>query len=210
MATLVDKYFSDNDLDRITEAVKAAELKTSGEIAIVLAPHSKHWLVDRLLFAAGLGILFAVVTLLLTVKNNWGTYYQYTQAAFYGIVGFLLGYFGIYAWLRRLSARHKAVWKNALHHFGKLTPTRGHTGVLIFMSMEEGEAAVIADKAIAEKLDPAYWQHPHSLIEKAMTQGKHAEGIIQAVGEIANQMSQFFPRESDDINELPDRPEIVS
>ena len=125
------------------------------------------------------------------------------------IIGFLIGYFGINLWFKRLSARHKAVWKNALRHFAKLHPTRGHTGVLIFISVDENEAAIVADKGIAEKLDPAYWQHPHSLIEKAMQKGRHAEGIIEAIQEIATQLAQFFPREADDINELPDGPEIV-
>jgi putative membrane protein len=210
MATLVDKYFSEADLNQITEAVKAAELKTSGEIVVRLTPHSKHWLVDRWIFASLLGIVFAVVSLFVTAQSNWGTYYNYSQAVLWGIVGFLIGFWGIYAFLRRPSARHSAVWKNALRHFAGLRPTRGHTGVLIFMSMEEEDAAVVADKAIAGKLDPGYWQHPHSLIEKAMKEDRHAEGIIQAIGEIADQMSQYFPREADDINELPDRPEIVS
>ena len=73
MATLVDKYFSEGDLKQITEAVKAAELKTSGEIAIMIAPHSRHWLVDRWLFSAALGIVFSLVSLYLTRESNWGT-----------------------------------------------------------------------------------------------------------------------------------------
>ena len=96
-----------------------------------------------------------------------------------------------------------------MRHFAKLQPTRGHTGVLIFISVDENEVAIVADKAIAEKLDQNYWQLPHGMIEKAMQKGCHAEGIIEAIAEIANQLAQFFPREADDINELPDAPEIV-
>ena len=209
MATLVDKYFSAADLEQIKQAVEAAELKTSGEIVVQLAAHSKHWLVDRWLFASLLAIVGSLVSLFFTRENNWGTYYNFTQAILWGVVGFFLGYFGIFAWLKRLSARYKAVWKNALRHFNRLQPTRGHTGVLIFVSLEEDEAAVIVDKAIAEKLDPNYWQHPHALIEKAMKQGRHAEGIAEAIAEIGTQLSQFFPRQDDDINELPDGPGIV-
>jgi putative membrane protein len=209
MASSVEKCFSDGDLKQITEAVKAAELKTSGEIVVQLTPHSKHWLLDRWMFAAALAIILAVVSLYFTRENNWGTYYNFTQAAFWGVVGFLIGYFGINLWFNRLSARHKAVWKNALKHFAALRPTRGHTGVLIFISVEENEVAIIADKAIAQKLDSDYWQLPHGMIEKEMKQGRHAEGIIEAIAEIANQLSRFFPRDADDINELPDAPEIV-
>lgn len=209
MASSVDKCFSEGDLKQITEAVKAAELKTSGEIVVQLAPSSRHWLLDRWLFSAALAILFLIAALLLTRENNWGTYYNFTQAAFWGVVGFLVGFFGVNLWFNRLAARHKTVWKNALKHFARLRPTRGHTGVLIFISVDENEAAVIADKAIAEKLDSSYWQLPHGMIEKAMKQGRHAEGIIEAIQEIANQLAQFFPRAADDINELPDGPEIV-
>jgi putative membrane protein len=209
MATSVDKCFSEGDLKQITEAIKAAELKTSGEIAIMIAPHSRHWFVDRWLFSAALAIVFSVVSLYFTSESNWGTYYNFTQSAFWGIIGFLIGYFGINLWLKRLSARHKAVWKTALKHFAKLQPTRGHTGVLIFISVDENEAAIVADKAIAEKLDQNYWQLPHGMIEKAIQKGHHAEGIIEAIQEIATQLAQFFPREADDINELADGPEIV-
>lgn len=209
MASLIDKCFSEGDLKQITETVKAAELKTSGEITIMIAPRSRQWFVDRWLFSAALAIIFSLVSLYFTRESNWGTYYNFTQAAFWGAVGFLIGFFGINLWLKRLSARRRAVWKTALRHFGKLQPTRGHTGVLIFVSLDEDQAAVIADKGIAEKLDPAYWQLPHSLIEKAMQKGRHAEGIIEAIQEIATQLAQFFPREADDINELSDGPEIV-
>lgn len=209
MASSVDKCFSEGDLKQITEAVKAAELKTSGEIVVQLAPNSKHWLIDRWLHSAVLAIIFALAALFITRESNWGTYYNFTQASLFGVVGFLIGYFGVNLWYNRLAARHKTVWNNALKHFAKLRPTRGHTGVLIFISVDENEAAIIADKAIAEKLDPSYWHLPHGMIEKAMKQGRHAEGIVEAVQEIATQLSQFFPREADDINELPDGPEIV-
>jgi putative membrane protein len=75
--------------------------------------------------------------------------------------------------------------------------------------VDENEAAIIADKGIAAKLDQNYWQLPHSMIEKAMHKGRHAEGIIEAIQEIATQLAQFFPRQANDINELPDGPEIV-
>ncbi len=210
MATSVEKCFSEGDLKLITEAVKAAELKTSGEIVVQLAPHSKHWLLDRWLSSSAVAIVFTLITLYLTRESNWGTYYNFTQAALWGVIGFLISYFGVNLWVKRLSARHKAVWKNALKHFARLQPTRGHTGVLIFVSMDEDEAAIVADKGIAEKLDSSYWQLPHGMIEKAMRKGRHAEGIVEAIGEIATQLAQFFPRAKDDINELPDGPEIVT
>lgn len=209
MATLVDKYFSEADLGAIKDAVGRAEKATSGEIAITLTPHCRHWSTDRWLLASGLSIVAIVAALLLTRDADWGAYYNFTQAALWGIIGFALGYFAISPLLKLPSRRRSVVWKAALKRFSDLRPTRGHTGVLIFVSLEEGGAAIVADKAIAEKLPADYWQQPHAMIEEAMKQGRHAEGIIKAIGEIGSQMTAHFPIQPLDINELPDEPEII-
>jgi putative membrane protein len=92
--------------------------------------------------------------------------------------------------------------------FHQITPTKGQTGVLIFVSLEEGQAAIVADKGIASKVPPDYWHAPHALIAKGIKENRHAEGIIEAVNVIAVELAKHFPRQSDDINELPDRPRI--
>jgi uncharacterized membrane protein len=47
------------------------------------------------------------------------------------------------------------------------------------------------------------------MIVKTMNQDRHAEGIIQAIETIAAELARYFPRESDDVNELSDKPKIV-
>ena len=89
------------------------------------------------------------------------------------------------------------------------TPTKGNTGVLILVSLEEGQAAIVADKKIADKLPPDYWDVPHGMIMEGIGRSAHAEGVIAAVAEIGKRLAEFFPREDDDVNEIPDRPEII-
>ncbi len=209
MVSLVDKYFSQIDLDAITTAVEKAEISTSGELAVELSSHSRNWIKERLIHSLVFTLICAIAALYFTREVNWGIYYNTSQAILWGVIGFVIAFFGWGRFLKRTERRRRVVWKRALTLFKRLTPTRGHTGVLIFVSLEEEQAAIVADKAIASKVPPDYWRTPQAMIIKAMRKGQHAEGIIQAIETIAVELALYFPRESNDINELPDSPEIV-
>ena len=209
MASLVDKYFSQADFDAIEAAVKKAESSTSGEIAVELSSHSRHWNTERLIHALVFTLICMVAALYLTRDDGWGVYYDTTQAALWGAIGFVMAYFGWGRFLKRSERRRQVVWNRSLNVFHRITPTRGLAGVLIFVSLEEEQAAIVADKGIASKLPPEFWHAPQAMIAVAMNQGKHAEGIIQAIDTIAVELARYFPGETDDINELPDKPKVV-
>ena len=208
MATLVDRYFSKADLDAITESVRQAELKSAGELAIQIASRSHPWMLERVIDTVLFGLVCCIAAILLA-RPDWGMYYNVSQGLLYGLAGFVIGWFIWPFLLKGERRRNRIVWKRALKLFAGLTPTRGHTGVLIFLSLEENQVALVADKKIAEKVDAGYWDTQHAVIERAMKQGKHSEGLIQAIGEIGNELGRHFPRQADDINELPDAPTIL-
>ncbi|HVP07306.1 MAG TPA: hypothetical protein VMS71_05635 [Candidatus Acidoferrum sp.] len=207
--TLVDKYFSEADFDAIEQAVKKAESTTSGEIAIELASHSRHWLEERLWYSFALALIFLAAALYLTRESDWGTYYNFSQAALWAGIGFVLGYFALGPVLKRESRRRNFVWKCALKRFSQLRPTRGDTGVLILVSLDENQAAIVADKGIASRLPAEHWDIPHAMVMEGMKKGAHAEGIIRAIESIGEELARYFPHRPDDIDELPDRPTVV-
>lgn len=209
MASLVDKYFSQADFDAIEAAVRKAELSTRGEIAIQLSSHSRHWSTERLIHALVFTLICMASALYFTRDVGWGVYYNTSQAILWGAIGFVIAFFGWGRFLERAERRRKTVWDRSLDLFHRITPTRGLTGVLIFVSLEEEQAAIVADKGIASKVPPDYWHMPHAMIVRAMKQGKHAEGIIAAIETIAVELARHFPRASDDINELPDKPTVI-
>jgi len=209
MASLVDKYFSQADFDAIEAAVKKAESTSSGEIAVELSSHSKHWNTERLVHALIFTLICMVAALFFTREVNWGVYYNTTQVILWAAIGFVVAWFGWGLCLKRTARQRRVVWHRALDRFLQLKPTRGLTGVLIFVSLEENQAAIVADKGIASKVTPDYWDKPHALIADAMKQGKHAEGIIAAIDTMAVELATHFPRASDDIDELPDKPTVV-
>lgn len=209
MADLVNRCFSEPDFEAIKNAVADCELRTSGEIVIRLSSRSHNWLLDRLVAASIVSVLAMAVSLWFTREHNWGVYYDFTQATLWAVVGFAAGFFGIGGFLCTPARRRRVVWERALKLFSALTPTRDSTGVLIFVSLAEKSAVIVADKQIASKVDAAYWDHPQSIIQKSIIENRHSEGIISAVREIGAKLSEHFPRRADDINEQPDRPEIV-
>lgn len=209
MAKAYERYLSQEDLDRIESAVALAESKTSGEIAVRITLSAHHWLSDRLVISSLLAGVAMIVSLFVTRDTTWGTTYDYFTSIIVGSIAFALGILVISPLLHLPAQNRKALKKTVLNTFHHLNPTEGQTGVLIFVSLEEKEAAIVADRAIAEKLANDYWDKPQSMIADAIKDNRFADGIIAAIEEIGAQLAPHFPRAEDDVNELPDRPEIL-
>jgi putative membrane protein len=208
MQSIVQRYFSAEDLDRIEQAISVAEESSDGEIAVVIAPRSRSWLIDPWLWASVGSIVAVGIVLLWSQGQAWDMGYDFTMSAVAGFAAFVLTMMMAYP-LISSAARRRTVWKAALHAFGKLNPTRAQTGVLIYISLDEKNAAVIADKAIAEKLSENYWLQPYQAICGAFTSGNPVDGVVEAITTIGNELANHFPRSDDDINELPNRPIIA-
>lgn len=206
---LVNRYFSDADFEAVKTAVAAVESRTSGEIIVRLTAQSHPWGAEKLLIACFASLVAIAASLCLTREINWGVYYDFSQAVLWGLIAFLVGYFGIAPLLRTATRRRGFVWRRAVEIFKKLTATKGQTGVLILVSLAEAEAAIVADKAIAQRLNPNYWDHPHAILVSSIREERHSEGLIAAIKEIGEKLIEHFPIQPGDVNELPDRPEIA-
>jgi len=209
MATLIDKYFSTNDLEAVEKTIKKAESSTSGEITVEIASQSRNWRRESLIHALVAAVVCGLVALYLTREENWGMYYNFTQTVLWGIIGFVVAYFGWGRFLKRRGRRQKAVWLRAMDRFHRLTPVRNLAGVLIFVSLDEDEAAIVVDEGMASKVPSEYWQTLRAALIDALRQSKHVEGIVRAIETVGGEMALHFPREDGDINELPDKPTIV-
>jgi len=83
--------------------------------------------------------------------------------------------------------------------------TRAKTGVLLYLSLAEHRAEIIADAAINAKVTPETWGAAMAALIDAVKDGRPGDGMVASIGQIGQVLSEHFPRSPDDTNELPDR-----
>lgn len=214
---------------RIAEAVARAEAGTSGEIRCVLAMDSSESRRDAIVWASGAALLVPAAALLLGLEphalsrvfGGWtighlaaadaqiisalGTYIL-MQAAVFALTWALASW----PWLRRtltpprmLSRR---VHEAALQQFGiqGLHRTRDRTGVLLYASLAEHRAEVLADEGVYDKVPHEVWDEVVQLLIAGLKRGQAAEGFVAAVERTGDILAGGLPPRGDDANELPD------
>ena len=83
--------------------------------------------------------------------------------------------------------------------------THGRTGILIYLSMREHRAEIVADEAIASKVTAETWGDAMAAMLVHIKEGRCADGMIAAVEKVGAVLAEHFPRAENDTNELPDR-----
>jgi putative membrane protein len=110
-------------------------------------------------------------------------------------------------WLTPSPTRHRRVRARAVNAFkiGAERRTHGRTGILIYLSLAERRAEIVADEAIASKVAPEAWGDAMAAMLAELKQDHLADGLIAAVTQVGAVLAEHFPRAEDDQNELPDR-----
>lgn len=209
----------------VTDAVATAELQTSGEIVTVLADRSDGYTDIAFAWcalASFLALTFCVIfpgfmldgyAALLGVWNaEWSPREIFAMAAGAAIFWFLLLWllqlvdalrFALVPGIVKTTRVHdRAI---ALFKVGAERRTHGRTGVLIYLSMREHRAEIVADEPIAERVSAEVWGDAMADMLVEIKQGRVAEGMAAGVRDVGAILSQHFPRDADDQNELPDR-----
>ncbi|GGA06852.1 membrane protein [Blastomonas marina] len=219
------KYLNAEDHAKVSEAVAAAELTTSGEIVTVLADRSDGYTDVILVWAAVIAFtamsIFAVVpdALLDTIdwfRGGWTHDWTFGEVIAWltglGVVLFL-AIWGLFSWERLTYAlipgpvKTKRVHHRAIEHFkvGAERRTHGRTGVLLYLSMKEHRAEIVADQPIAEIVSAEVWGEAMEDMLVHIREGHIADGLAAGVRDVGKVLSENFPRAEDDQNELPDR-----
>src|SRR6185295_13821637 len=146
------------DQKRIADAITEAERTTSGEIVAVIAPESSNYLHIPFLWAA----LVALAAPWPFVFWTWWPIqhiYILQLAVFAALVVVLMPRSVRLALVPR-SVKHARAHRRAVEQFlaQNLHTTVGRTGVLIFVSVGEQYAEIVADAAINAKVPEEAWQ----------------------------------------------------
>jgi putative membrane protein len=87
--------------------------------------------------------------------------------------------------------------------------TAGRTGVLVFVSLPERYARIVADQAIAERVAQAEWQEAVDALVGHMREGRVADGFVEAIERCGQVLAMHFPAKPDNRAELPNRIYVI-
>lgn len=196
-------FITETDEARIAEAIAAAEKGTSGEIVAVLSGESASYLHVPFLWA---GLIALVVPWPLIYLTWWPVQWIYlAQLAAFLLVLLLtmprpVRFALVPRHIKDLRAHRRAVEQFLAQN---LHTTAGRTGVLIYVSVAERYAEIIADTAIDAKVEKGTWQAIVDGLTADIGAGRAGDGFVHAVERSGELLAQHFPPGSRDPNELP-------
>lgn len=219
------RHVSVADHVRVTEAVAAAELHTSGEIVTIVTDLSDDYHDVAIAWAAGVAFVALSVVVAFpgfyTGVIDWATggwqqetapgSYLWLLVLFVGLTG--VGTYLLLLWLPlRLALtpgpiKQRRVRARAIDLFRVGTDARtvGRTGILLYLSMREHRADIVADQAIAAQVSPEIWGAAMAALIDHVRAGRPGEGMAEAVSQMGLVLAEHFPKGSENPNELPDR-----
>ena len=104
------------------------------------------------------------------------------------------------AGIKQLHAHRRAVEQFLVQN---LHTTSGRTGVLLFVSVAERYAEIIADKAIDERVAPGTWKDIIDELTAAIGSGHAADGFVDAIAAIGAALAAALPARQPAPDELP-------
>jgi uncharacterized membrane protein len=89
-----------------------------------------------------------------------------------------------------------------------MTKTAARNGVLLFIATEERQFTILGDKGIDDKVPAGFWDDIAAKLTIRFRNGELTEGICDAISAAGDHLKEYFPRSSDDVNELPDEIDV--
>lgn len=205
---MVHSLLTEKEKAHLAHVIGQWEMKTSGEIRLVIVGRSaviSH--VPLLLWAVMVATTFLIHEVFRTHLLAWEQWWQWPVI--------LIGEFILARWLagftsiqRRFTAPqdlHHQAWSRAELEFHRegLTQTKERTGILVFMSLMEHKAVVLADRGIADKVPTDAWEHVVATILEGARNKSWVTSLEKALNQCGEYLTTHFPVGQGDRNELP-------
>ena len=215
--------FTPDDHKVVTSAVSQAEKSTDGEIVTIVTGESDSygdvaWAISGLVALTALLVISLFPEIYLDIID-------WLAGGWSGISALPYWMLFVFAALKFFGIRLILIWKpllfilvpppikkarvrrRAISLFRVSTDHRtvGRTGILLYLSMREHRAEIVADEAIAAKVEPAVWGEAMIAMIDRVRAGAPGEGMAEAVRQMGIVLAEHFPKGDDNPNELPDR-----
>jgi len=218
-------HLTDDDRQKVSAAIAAAEANSNGEIVAVATPISDpyhdvglHWALVPL-FAVLAGAAWrptALVWWYNFLLGGWRpeptlsqllTLLMFFAALKFTVALLILKWMPLRLALTPPATKHRRVRRRAISIFKAAAERRtaGRTGILIYLSMAEHRAEIVADEAILKVTDGHTWGEAMAALLVEVKEGRPADGIVAAIERVGVVLAEHFPRSADDTNEIPDK-----
>jgi putative membrane protein len=196
---------SKEDHERIAIAIHSAEAKTSGEIVCVLAQTSTHTTALTVFISAVTAL--AMPWLLVTFTAMTVHRILSLQVVVFLVLLTLLCLPRVRVALMPPKARRAIAHRAAMEQFKSrgIGRRKDRSGILIFVSLAERYARIIADDEIAARVPQSEWQAAVGALVAHMRDGRIADGFITAINVCGNELAKHFPRTATSNDVRPDR-----
>ena len=196
------------ELEQLAQAIGEAEKETSGELRLMIVERStiaNH--VEPLLWLllVSLGLIALWVERMNPLVEAWGDWLVPAVLGLSAVLALPLARLPfLRRWLVTPADRRQAVWTRAELEFYRegLTATKGGTGILLFLSLFERQAIVLADRAIAAHVPKSIWDDVVGLIVKGAGTNALATQLESAIKLCGEHLRAHFPAEAGKTNEL--------
>jgi putative membrane protein len=196
---------SQSDKARISEAIRQAETRTSGEIFCVVAHHASDY---RLVPVAWAAVISLAVPWPFIHFTLWpASVIYFLQLLVFIAVVVVLWQPAIRFRIVPRRAKHDRAHALAMRQFfaQALHQTENRTGVLIFASLAERYAEIIADAGINAKVTPDVWDKAVAALIAGMRRDQPGDGFVAAVEQCGAVLAEHFPPGALNRDELPNK-----
>jgi putative membrane protein len=190
---------------RIIEAITVAEAKTAGELFCVIAHASSGYSLVPVAWAA-LVALAAPAPLIYLTTWPAGLIYLVQLAAFV-VTAAVFSLPAIRFRVVPNQAMRERAHVEAMRQFlaQGMHLTEHRTGVLVFVSVAEHYAEIVADSGINAKVAPAVWQDAVNAAVAAIREGRIGDGLVAAVERCGAVLAEHFPPGAINRDEVPNK-----
>lgn len=199
----MDGLLTPEDEKRVSAAIAAAEVKTAGEIVAVVTQSSSNPGYFALLWAAMVALL---VPWPLIYFTWWTMQWVFAlQIVVFLMLVALLNIDPIKRWIVPPAVAKRWAHQRAVEQFlaQSMHTTASRTGVLIFVSVAERYAEILADTQINAKVPPGTWDTLVADLTSQIGQGRAADGFVAAIAGAGKHLATHFPPDAHNRNELP-------
>ena len=96
-----------------------------------------------------------------------------------------------------------------LFHKLRVDRTKAQSGVLIYVQLADRRVEILADRGIDSQVQEDTWRTICRLMEEAFAVGNFERGAVAGVEAVGRLLAAHFPAGKDDIDELPNAPEVL-